>query len=287
MKVLITGGAGDIGEYVVEEVKKNHKVVIVDIKESKKHEDVEFRKTDLLDSTATCKSISDVDVVIHLAAIPHPFSDPGDRVMSVNMVSSYNVLEAIRKNSIRRTIYGGSDSSTGFGIHNVLFKPLYLPLDTNHPCWPHESYCFSKYFGEIMFREYSRAYKIETISIRFMWVLLERNMKEIEQIRKGQGEWFNWLGSYVMPRDVAQIVSLAVDYKMDKSNIFPFEAFYVHAARTFLNVPTLKQAKRIWGQSPEIRRPEYYKSDPYAPFFDLTDSYKKLGYKPKYSVRNY
>jgi len=288
VRVLVTGGAGDVGEFVVEEAKKTHEIIVVDVKPPKRNADVEYREVDLLDSAAASKAIRDVDVVIHLAAIPHPFDNPGERVMHVNMVSTYNVLEAVKDNTIRRMIYGGSDSGTGFGIHHVSHKPLYLPIDVDHPCWPHESYSMTKYFGEVMLREYSRAYGIEAVSVRFLWVWLERNRQAVEALlareRKSPSDW---LGGYVMPRDVAQMVALAVDYRMDKTNAFPFEAFFAHAARSFLDVETLRQAEMIWGELPRISRPEYYRKDPYAPFFDLTDAYEKLGYRPRFSHEDF
>ena len=122
------------------------------------------------------------DAVLHLAAIPHPFNDPGDKVIKVNVVGTYNLLEAVRQNNIPRVIFGCSESASGLGIHNVIYKPLYFPIDEEHPSWPHESYSLNKYFGEIMCREYSRAYGIETISLRYCWVWLERNRQEIESL---------------------------------------------------------------------------------------------------------
>jgi len=290
MKVLVTGGAGDVGEFVVERIKPNHEVVVIDIKPPNRNTDVEFRNVDLLDPAATSEALADADVVAHLAAIPHPFDDPGDRVMHVNMVSTYNVLEAVRNNDIRRIVYGGSDSATGFGIHNTTYKPLYLPIDVGHPCWPHESYCLSKYFGEVMCREYSRAYGIEAISVRFLWVLLARNRESVEAIlaaKAGGKENWDWLCSYVMPQDVAQMVSQAVDYEMDKTAPLPFEAFFAHAAQTYASMPTLDLARKIWGELPEVRRPEYYQNDPNAPFFDLTNAYEKLGYRPEVRIEDF
>ena len=288
MKVLVTGGAGDIGEFVVEEIGKGHEVVVLDIKPPRSNTDVEFRQVDLLDMAATQTALADVDAVVHLAAIPHPFNDPGDRVMHVNMVSTYNVAEAARENGIRRVVYGGSDSATGFGIHHVMHRPLYLPIDVEHPCWPHESYSFTKHFGEFMFKEYSRAYEIEVVSVRFLWVWLERDRESIENLLANRTrESADWLGGYTMPQDVAQMVALAVDYEMDAGIPFPFEAFFAHAAQTYNAIPTLEQAERLWGELPEIRRPEYYEEDPYAPFFDLTDACEKLGYQPRYSFEDF
>lgn len=288
MKTLVTGGGGAIGEFVVAELKQAHEVIVLDVRPPARHTDVPFRQVDLLDPDATAAAVQDVDIIVHLAAIPHPFDDPGDRVMHVNMVTAYNVAEAARNCGVRRVIYGGSDSGTGFGIHNVVHKPLYLPMDVAHPCWPHESYSLSKYFGEQIFREYSRAYHMEVVSVRFLWVLLERNRASIEKLlATREREPPTWLGGYVMPQDVAKMIRLAAEYDMVPDDPFPFAAFYAHAARTFNTTETLEQAAKLWGTVPEIRRPGYYERNPFAPFFDLTDACEKLGYRPQFSIEDF
>ncbi len=298
MRVLVTGGSGDVGEYVVGQIKKKHEVIVVDLKAPKKNTDVEYKNVDLTDIAATKSAIDGMDVVVHLAAIPHPFNDPGDKVMGINMVTAYNVAEACKECKVKKVIYGGSDSSTGFGIKETVYTPEYLPMDGDHPCWPHESYSFTKYFGEIMFREYARAFKIPTISVRFLWVWLERDKENVEPIIRGEqgkikqseGSAFDWIGSYVMPEDVAEIVARSVDYDpADKD--FPFEVFYAHAKENFNTIvgegDTLKKAEKIWGKVPKIKNPDYYKNNPNAPFFDISNVIEKLGYTPQYDYKDY
>ena len=289
MKIVVTGGAGAIGEYVVERLKSRHDIVIIDNSRPQRNTEVEFKQVDLLNMEEAETAIDDdTDTVVHLAAIPRPSKVHSESlVMRVNMVITYNILEIIRKKKIKRIIFGSSDSGTGFGIRRVMHKPLYLPIDSRHPCWPHEAYGFTKHFGEIMCAEYSRAYGIETVTVRFMWVWLELFHNVISRILKGEAkDPLKGFGSYVMPRDVAQIIDLAIEYRMDGSNLFPFEIFFAHAAETFLPIETLQQASKIWPEMPLIKKPEYYQKNPKAPFFDMTDTYAKLGYKPEYSYQD-
>lgn len=208
--------------------------------------------------------------------------------MQVNMVSTYNVLEAMRLNGIRKGIYAGSDSGTGFGIHHVVHTPLYLPIDTEHPCWPHESYSFTKYFGEVMAQEYARAYKMEMISVRFLWVWLERDRTAIRGImeRRKTGE-LSGMCCYVMPQDVAQMIALALPYRPHGRDSCPFEVFFACARRTFAARPTLDLARTLWDPLPELRKPEYFENDPYASFYDLSKEYDLLGYNPGFTYEDY
>ena len=53
MKILVTGGAGDIGTYVVKELKNIHKLTILDIKPSANYPNIPFLKVDLMDAEET------------------------------------------------------------------------------------------------------------------------------------------------------------------------------------------------------------------------------------------
>ena len=239
MKILLTGGAGNVGGYV---------------------------------------------------SIPNAFVDPPELVMSVNMVTCFNVLEAVRHNGIPRIVYAGSESSTGFGIHDVVLKPQYLPIDENHPLWPHESYSFTKRFGEEMVENYARAFGIEAISLRYCGVWMRQNRAEVmpflEISRRGEVMPHPWFGCYVAGQDVAQAVRLATQYKFTGNEVIPFEAFFITSDKTFYAEPTLEAMKRIYGDVPEVRDPGYYDDNPFAPPFDIRKAQRLLGYAPKYDWRN-
>ena len=290
MRVIVTGGAGDIGRYVVRELSAAHEVIVVDRNPDGREVEgaTEVRIADLSLAAEAERSITGADSVVQLAAIPRPFVDPGELVMGVNVLTVYNVLEAMRHNGIRKGVYGGSESGTGFGIHNTFHVPLYLPIDADHPCWPHESYGLSKLFGEEMFREYARAYAMRAVSLRFVWVWLERNREAIEKLIKSREEArTETLGAYVLPADVARAVRLAVEYVPSEGDTSGFAAYFVHAPQIFDPVPTLDLAARIWGAVPPQRRPEVYREDPYAPMFDVASAREDLGFDPELTWKDY
>jgi len=288
MKVLITGGSGNVGAYVVERLKGNYDLTILNLKQSMHHPDIPFLKVDLMNAEQVKQSAKGFDAVVHLAAIPNPFSDPGERVLSVNVVSTYNLMEAVRENGIRRVIYGCSESASGLGIHTVNHKPEYVPIDEEHLCWPHESYSLSKYFGEVTCREYSRAFGIECISLRYTWVWLDTCRERIEQIITQEGaEEDCWLGAYIFPEDVAQGIALSIDYKM-KNSKFPFEAFYLTAEDTFSKLDSIELIRRLFPDAPPpVKKPEYFAQKPKASLFDITKAKQELGYKPQFTWRDF
>ena len=292
MKVLITGGSGDVGGYVVKEFAKHAiSTTVLDMKELNEFPaGVDFVQCDLMSLESTINTIRGYDVVLHLAAIPNAAFDPFEKVMSVNMVTCFNVLESVRINKIPRIVYAGSESSTGFGIHDVVLKPRYLPIDEEHPLWPHEVYSFTKRFGEEMVENFARAHGIEAISLRYCGVWTGKNIPGlaamIAPFQRGEIAEAPWFGSYVAAQDVAQAMRLATEYRFPESNEIPFDAFYITAASTFYSEPTLSVMERIYGEVPEVRDTAYFKNNPCATPFDIRKAQQGLGYEPQYDCRD-
>lgn len=298
MKVLVTGGSGEVGQTVVRRLTKTHQVRVADISippAGERSDSVEWIVSDLTSQQAADDVVAGQDAIVHLAAIPNSFVFPGTEILHVNMLSCYTIAEAARKAGVGKVIYAGSDSGTGFGIRRVLYKPAYLPIDGDHPCWPHESYSLSKYFGERLFEEYARAYRIPTLSIRLLYVLLDKRCKDefvASLAHRGDEAHADWLGGYVMPEDVAGMIEAGLAYDVVAARPgHPYEVFFAHAPDTlnalFTKRTTLEQAAALWGSAPPVKRPEVYAANPYAPFFDVASPAAKLGYVPRHTYREY
>ena len=66
MKIIITGGSGFIGSHIATQLKKEHNVTIFDMK--KNVADIDFIKGDVTNLESVKSSISNCDLVVHLAA---------------------------------------------------------------------------------------------------------------------------------------------------------------------------------------------------------------------------
>lgn len=282
MKVLVTGGSGNVGGYVLDELVGKHDVTILDTKASLKHPDVPVLNVDLLDASATLASVKGFDAVIHLAAIPNPSKDPGDRVLSVNVVSTYNLMEAVRLNGIPRVVYASSESSSGFGIHNVFHKPLYLPIDEKHPSWPHETYSLSKYFGEVICQEYAHAYGIKVIALRYTWVWFREDAEAMTNLVKNvQANGGGGFGAYVFAEDVAQAFRLSLDYSFADDEYF--QSFYITADDALLNTNDLDHILKLYPTDGPPIDGEYFAEHPNGSFFSIEKAKQLLGFKPAFS----
>lgn len=292
MRVAVTGGSGAIGRYVCDEYAKvGHEVVSLD-QMPPPSQSVGFVRVNLGDLDAARAALAGFDLVVHLAAIPDPYNDPAMQVITVNTAINYAVFEAVRHNQIPRIIYGCSDSSTGFGIHNAPLKPRYVPLDEAHPLWPHESYSLSKHFGERMAEGYAAAYGIEAISLRYNWVWVARwRQKAAQIVADNRAGVFDpataWLGGYISVRDVARACLAAANYRFPPSQEIPYEAFFLTAANTSYAIPTLDLLRAIYGELPPQKDVAYFANAPFATVFDIRKAEQLLGWTPRDRWQNF
>ncbi len=169
MRILVTGGSGLIGRYVVEELKPVHEVEILDLKKPA-HPLLPYHPVDLLDERATKEHVRGFDVVVHLAGIPHPLNDPPERVFHTNTQSTYNLLEACAASGIARVIFISSESVLGFAFSTTRMWPEFLPLDERHRLRPQDPYGLSKVSCEQICHGFSRRTGMQTLCLRPPWV---------------------------------------------------------------------------------------------------------------------
>ena len=155
-KVLVIGGAGFIGGFVVAELLKHDvkEVVIYDnltrgkldnIKNALQDNRVtlfpfggDIRETDVLD-----KAFEGVDYVFHLAAmwLLHCKDFPRT-AFDVNIAGTFNVLEACVKHKVKKLVYSSSASVYG--------DALEVPMTESHPFNNKNFYGATKIAGEAM-----------------------------------------------------------------------------------------------------------------------------------------
>ena len=109
MKVLVTGGSGRAGKYVIKELLENgHSVVNADMINGyleDRNPELSFKKIDFTDYGQTVFATENCDAIIHLAAIPNPGVIPNQEVFRVNMLSTFNILEAAEDRGIETVSY--------------------------------------------------------------------------------------------------------------------------------------------------------------------------------------
>lgn len=179
MKALVTGAAGFIGSNLVDRLLRDgHDVVGYDNFSTGQerfldsaHSAPAFRLVhgDTLDLPALTEAAAGCDAVFHLAAnadvrfgLEHPKKD-----VEQNTLATFNVLEAMRANGVKRIAF----SSTG----SVYGEAEVIPTPENAP-FPIQTslYGASKLAGESLIQAYCEGYGFEGYIFRFVSILGER-----------------------------------------------------------------------------------------------------------------
>lgn len=207
MKIAVTGGSGRIGAYVIEELlAEGHVPVNLDRQHPEKRR-CRTRIVDLLDLGEVYGALQGADAVIHLAGINAPGAYPNEKVFQINVMSTYNVLEAAAGLGIAKAAIASSESIYGYCYAENRFAPLELPVDESHPLLPQECYGLSKIACEQTAAMFHRRCGMQVVSLRFGHVPLPG---EYEWLARHEGA-SRFLWSYVDVRDAARAARLAVE----------------------------------------------------------------------------
>lgn len=168
MRILVTGGAGFIGRWVVKRLLPLHKVISLDnlsngskrnVEEFCDKGDFEFLELDVLDFKSLTQASNGVDVCIHLAAhinVQESLDFP-ERAFSNNIIGTYNVLEVCRKNNMKLVLVGTCL------VYDLAFGK---PIDENHPVKPTSPYAASKLASEELAISYYYGYGLPVVITR-------------------------------------------------------------------------------------------------------------------------
>lgn len=201
-KFLVIGGAGLIGSHTVEyllnyDIKE---VIVYDNftrgREENLSEALKDKRCkifdiggDILQMDILDEAMKGIDGVFHFAALwllqCHQFPESA---FNVNVRGTFNVMEACRKNNIKRLVYSSSASVYGDAITE--------PMNEDHVFNNKNFYGATKICGESMLRAYYHRYGLDYVGLRYMNVYGPRQdykgayiaviMKMLDKIDKGE-----------------------------------------------------------------------------------------------------
>jgi nucleoside-diphosphate-sugar epimerase len=233
MRVVVTGGSGLAGRAVVEGlVEHGFDVTNVDLVAS--DGPAPFRRADLEDLGQVYSCLRGAEAVVHFAAIPRPTLDVPEVVFRTNVMSAFNLLEAVSALGINRVVSASSVSVLGFPFFEQPLAPDYVPIDEKHPLLPQDAYALSKRIGEELADGFARRGSLSVVSLRFPWIHTPRTFAEqVRPLWADPAAGASNLWSYIDTRDVAEAVRLALT-----AEIGGHEACFVAAADSFMSIPS-------------------------------------------------
>ena len=207
MRYFVSGGAGFIGSHLVDRLIEMGEVTVYDNLSSGKREFIEhylsrdnfrFIQADLMELDTLQKAMKDHDAVFHLAANPDARAGIRDTSLDLKQgtIATYNVLEAMRLNGIKKIVFASSSTVCG----ETPVKPIaedYAPLQ------PISLYGASKLAGEALISAFCHLSGMQAWIFRFANVVgarathgvifdfinkLKRNAGELEILGDGSQE---------------------------------------------------------------------------------------------------
>ena len=183
MRLLITGGAGFIGSYLVDKLSedKNNEVIIFDnfhrgkkekISQALKKNNVKLIEGDIR-SPEDIEKIGEVDFIYHLAAqsnVADAEEDP-DYTISSNIGGTYNLLKFASENKVKGFLFSSS--------REVYGNPEYIPVDELHPLNPINFYGATKVSGEMLCKAFQSKYGLKVSVIRIANVYGPRDIGRV------------------------------------------------------------------------------------------------------------
>jgi nucleoside-diphosphate-sugar epimerase len=173
-RIFITGGAGFIGTTLARELVDRNQVIAADNLHRDtlsgtplaEHPNFEFHEADVLDAEAIAELARGATHIVHCAAIAgvQTVLDSPVRTMRVNVIGTYNVLEAAvaTKDTLERFIDFSTSEVFGTHAYNVSEGQVSTIGSVGEARW---TYAVSKLAGEHMAHAYHDELQLPTVTV--------------------------------------------------------------------------------------------------------------------------
>lgn len=264
MRIVFTGGSGKAGRHVVPYLKdKGHDILNLDLTPLD-CPGVNTLITDVADSGQVFNALSmhfgfdgfttgdgpaKIDAVVHFAAVPRVLIVPDNEMFRINVMSTYNVIEAAMKLGIRKVVIASSETTYGvcFAEGDRDFQSFPCEED-DYDTNPMDSYGLSKVINEKTARAFAMRFSADIYALRISNVIAPEEYKNFpgflaDPLSRKRNVW-----SYIDARDLGQIVHLC----LEKDGL-GFEVFNATNDTITADVPTEQFLKR-WAPNTPIKR---------------------------------
>lgn len=179
MNILVTGGAGFIGSYVVRElIKAGETVVAYDLQISRNALDhvlneeqrslVHLVEGDVTDGAKIREMIDkhNIEAIAHLASPLSAQTETNAALAIRNMIQAQQViLQVVRAARLRKVVWASSN-----GVYGSRERYIDPPLPNDAPHYPTTLYGACKSFNEAMATHYFEKYRVDSVGLRFPMV---------------------------------------------------------------------------------------------------------------------
>jgi len=274
-RALVTGAAGHLGRRVVELFNTEDFAVTALVLEPHEHVDCDRLVVgNARNLNVVRDALLDVDVVVHLAALPSPNSGTAEEVFCGNTAATFTVLEQSALAGVRLAVIASSQAISGLPFGPLPRRPAYLPIDELAPLQIADPYALSKFTDEATAAMMWWRHGLSVCSLRFPYLgdadttLRSRAQRLHDDPSLGVAE----LWAYLDLRDAARACLAAAQRDPNGTDVV-----VVAAPRTLVPYPTESLLDKY---APEVpRRRRFVENE--VPI-DLRRSKTVLGFEAQY-----
>lgn len=298
MTFLVTGAAGFIGSHVCEYfINQGHSILGIDnydhfyakklkelnLEELRKSTNFKFHETDIRDEKNITGILSDneVDAVIHLAAKAgvRPSIESIEEYYDVNVNGTVVLLEAMRKNNVKKMLFASSSS-----IYGNNSKVPFSETDTvDYPISPYAS---SKKSGELLCHVYTHLYNFDITCLRFFTVYGPRQRPDLA-IHKftrliDQGKPIPFYGDGTTSRDYTYIEDIVNGINCAINHLKGYQLFNLGESNVVSLNKLVETIEKCLNKKATLNKQPMQPGDVFKTYADISRAKTEIGYNPKF-----
>ncbi len=291
MRIFFTGGSGKAGRHVVSHLaEQGHQVLNADLTPLG-HAGVADLTVDLTDAGDVYSALAGLadldeleldavpsyDAVVHFAAIPRIGLKTDAATYATNILSTYNVLEAATRLGVPKIVFASSETTYGICFAQGERKPLYVPVDEEHPTVPEDSYAMSKVASETTARSFQARTGSDVYGLRINNVIEPHEYAELfPPFLDDPSQRRRNVFAYIDTRDLGQMVQRCLE-----TDGLGYEVFNVANADMSVAATTQEIIDEFY-EGVEVRR-EMGRDET---FYAIDKARDLLGFDPQHSWRD-
>jgi UDP-glucose 4-epimerase len=171
-RILVIGGAGFIGSHIIDQLLDEpvREIVVLDdmvrgksgnLSAALQDDRVELVEGSINDPELLSRLMEGTDYVFHLAALwLYECVHEPRAAIEVNIVGTFNVIDAAQQAGVKRVVYSSSASVYGDAVET--------PMTEDHPFNLRNTYGATKLAGEMLFRAFNEQHGLDYVGMRYM-----------------------------------------------------------------------------------------------------------------------
>ncbi|ATI43364.1 nucleoside-diphosphate-sugar epimerase [Pacificitalea manganoxidans] len=291
MRIFFTGGSGKAGRHVIPYLlERGHRVVNAD-RVPLDLPGVDNLRIELTESGQVFNALSALagldeldlasvpryDAVVHFAALPRILIEPDSETYRVNVMSTYNVLEAATKLGIPKVIFASSETTYGICFAQGEMRPDYLPVDEEHPTVPHDSYAMSKVANEVTARNFQARSGADIYGLRINNVIEPHEYaRDFPAYLEDPALRRRNIFAYIDARDLGQMVERCL-----QTDGLGYQVFNVANPDLSVGIDNAEVRRRFYPDVPVKREMGENET-----FYAIDKARELLGFVPEHGWRN-